>query len=141
MYMPREDRSWALSLLTLCVVVWLIVGCAVTLPEPEAAGNPSAPEFDTIWMLKPYTCPGVDYGTFGGYIRQDSSAFAYGVMMNKKPVWFMIYEIGVQSKIGQAWVDPDFDGDYELYFPTGKELADVYPNPCDVIPSGPGAKL
>ena len=62
-------------------------------------------------------------------------------MMNGKAVWYMIYELDLQGNITQAWIDPDFDGDYELYYDNQDDLMDAYPSPCDVIPSGPGSKL
>ena len=120
------------------VLALLVAGC--TGPSLSKMGNPPTPEFDTVWMFQPYSCPGVDSDTFGGYIREDQSAFAYGITMNGKPVWYMIYELS-DHEIIQAWVDPDFDGDYDLYYDNGDSLVDAYPSPCDVIPSGPGSKI
>jgi len=142
MYWPRQDKSWMLSLLTLCVVVWLMVGCAGTLPEVEVpiTGNPPAPEFETIWMPEAVKCPGVDYDVFYGAVREDRSIWAYGAMMNDKPVWYMVYTV-VDGYVAEAWVDPDFDGDYDLYYANEAAIREAYPSPCDVLPSGPGSKV
>lgn len=138
MYAPQQDRSWMFSLLVLCILIWIwvIVGCS-----PAEAGNPPAPEFDTAHRPKPYSCPGSDYSVTAGWIREDHSVFAYAVSMGGESVRYMVYEVLNGEAIGQAWVDPDFDGDYDLYYATGDDLADAYPTPCSVLPQGPGSKL
>jgi hypothetical protein len=119
--------------------MWFLTGCGAHTIEPMKVGKlkvPAAPVFDTIYMPVPSECGGAQ-----GWLREDKSMFGYAyVTEDSKVVWYLIYKIDPVKGITESWVDPDFDGEYEMYFSTFEELLDVYPHPCSPIPSGPMSK-
>lgn len=144
MFAPRKDDTWPISIICLCLIVWLwLTGCAGTRVEPELTAKTeevhkemkdrglNSPRFDTIHMPMPWVsniCEGLTYG----YIDDHKRVLVWGLISKDKVVWPLMIRTTAGNEFERAWVDTDLDGKYdELY--TQKERAIFlakYPDPC-----------